>query len=306
MDTNVVKLKDQVAEARAKKQHRAKTANPWMNITEGEVDTKGQPAMATGRHPNQETSDNSVLSGKHSQKEEAPHAQLKDGPERSSKASPLRRSDSMSTRKKKYWKPNKGAKTYYINSESQLQYREDSKDVTSVASTKDLPLSRLKPIYHKPNGMLIRDCEHFKQLYPNSVDRLGSLKGEYDIKIDPTISPVAQARRKVPIESREAIEEEIKSMIKQDILKEQVEPIPWVNTYPVKPTGQVHVCLDWQPLNKAIIREHHKAPTMEEIAHKLAGAQFFMKADAHKAFLQIHLTPNARLLTMFNWRKGWL
>ena len=64
------------------------------------------------------------------------------------------------------------------------------------------------------------------------------------------------------------------------------------------------MCLDCQPLNKAIICEHHKAPTMEEIAHELAGAQFFTKADAHKAFLQIHLTPRARLLTVFNWHKG--
>ena len=62
--------------------------------------------------------------------------------------------------------------------------------------------------------------------------------------------------------------------------------------------------MDCQPLNKAIIREHHKAPTVEEIAHELAGAQFFTKADAHKAFLQIHLTPRARLLTVFNWHKG--
>ena len=104
-----------------------------------------------------------------------------------------------------------------MNSESQLQCREDPKDVTSVASTKELPLSRLKPIYHEPKGMLVRDSDHLKQLYPNSFDRLGSLRGEYDIKIDPTIAPVAQARRKVPIESREAIEDKIEYMIKEDI-----------------------------------------------------------------------------------------
>ena len=57
-------------------------------------------------------------------------------------------------------------------------------------------------------------------------------------------------------------------------------------------------------MNKVIIREHHKAPTVEEIAHEIAGSQFFTKADAHKAFLQIHLTPHARLLNVFNWHKG--
>ena len=70
-----------------------------------------------------------------------------------------------------------------------------------------------------PQGMLIRDTEHLKQLYPNSFDRLGSLRGEYDIKIDPNVPPVAQARRKVRIESREAIEDQIELMIKEDILE---------------------------------------------------------------------------------------
>ena len=81
--------------------------------------------------------------------------------------------------------------------------REDPQEVTSVASTKELPLCRLKPIYHEPKGMLITDTDHLRQLYPNSFDTLGSLRGEYDIKIDPNVAPVVQARRKVPIESRE-------------------------------------------------------------------------------------------------------
>ena len=64
------------------------------------------------------------------------------------------------------------------------------------------------------------------RLYPNSFDRLGSLKGEYDIKVDPTVPPVQHARRKVPIESKAAIEEAIDYMVKQDILEPQIEPTP--------------------------------------------------------------------------------
>ena len=64
-------------------------------------------------------------------------------------------------------------------------------------------------------------------------------------------------------------------MIAEDILEPQIEPTPWVNnaTYPVKPTGEVRPCLDCIPLNKAIIRENHTPPTVEEIAHELAGAE---------------------------------
>ena len=150
-----------------------------------------QPAAPKERQPSRDSNSYSVLSEPECpQEEEAPRVAL-DGPLRNSKDSPLRSTDSISTRKKKYWKPTKGAKTYYMNSECQLQCREDPQDVTSVASTKELPLSRLKPIYHEPRGMLITDTDHLKQLYPNSFDTLGSLRGEYDIKIDPTAATMS-------------------------------------------------------------------------------------------------------------------
>ena len=44
--------------------------------------------------------------------------------------------------------------------------------------------------------------------------------------------------------------------------------------------------------------------TVEEIAHELARATVYTKADALKAFLQIHLTHEASLLTMFNSHRG--
>ena len=107
--------------------------------------------------------------------------------------------------------------------------------------------------------------------------------------------PVQHARRKVPIESKAVIKEAIDYMVKQDILKLQIEPTPWVSsvTYPVKPTGEVRPCLDARDLNKAIIQENHNPQTVEEIAHQLAGAVVFMKADALKAFLQVHLTKES-------------
>ena len=110
----------------------------------------------------------------------------------------------------------------------------------------------------------------------------------------------------MPIESKEAIDKELDYLIEERIITEQVEPTPWVSsvTFPRKPNGDVRVCLDPSNLNKAIIREHHKPMTVEEIAHELAGARVYTKADALKAFLQIHLTHEASLLTTFNSHRG--
>ena len=188
-----------------------------------------------------------------------------------------------------------------MNGQGQLQCQQDPQDTTRVGSVKELPLCREKPIFHEPVGALITDKEQLTAMYPNSFDRIGSLKGEYTIKIDPTITPVQQARRKVPIESKKAICVALDTMIEEDILEPQIVPTPWVNsaTYPVKPLGDVRPCLDCVPLNKAIIRENHTLPTVEEITHELAGMRYFMKGDAYKAFLHVHLSKKSRELTVF-------
>ena len=208
--------------------------------------------------------------------------------------------------KRQYYQPQDDEDTYYINSEGHLQCHQDSQTIIKAPTPQELPGSKEHPIFHKPKTIKISSVEDLLRLYPNSFDRLGSLKGEYDIKVDPTVPPVQHARRKVPIESKAAIEEAIDYMVKQDILEPQIEPTPWVSsvTYPVKPTGEVRPCLDARDLNKAIIRENHKPQTVEEIAHQLAGAVVFTKADALKAFLQVHLTEESSKLLVINTHKG--
>ena len=181
-----------------------------------------------------------------------------------------------------YYQPQEDQETYYINSEGHLQCHQHSQNIIKTPTSQEFPGSKEHPIFHQPGSIKISSIEDLLRLYPNSFDRLGSLKGEYDIKVDPTVPPVQYARRKVPIESKAAIEEAIDYMVKQDILEPQIEPTPWVSsvTYPVKPTGEVRPYLDVRDLNKAIIWENHKPQTMEEIAHQLAGAVVFTKADA--------------------------
>ena len=205
-----------------------------------------------------------------------------------------------------YYQPQDDEDTYYINSEGHLQCHHDSQNIIKAPTPQELPGSKEHPIFHKPGSIKISSVEDLLRLYPNSFDRLGSLKGEYDIKVDPTVPPVQHARRKVPIESKAAIEEAIDYMVKQDILEPQIEPTLWVSsvTYPVKPTGEVRPCLDARDLKKAIIRENHKPQTVEEIAHQLAGAVVFTKADALKAFLQVHLTEESSKLLVINTHKG--
>ena len=166
--------------------------------------------------------------------------------------------------------------------------------------------SRYNPVYVKPGSVKINSVEDLKALYPNSFDCIGDMKGEYDIKLDPNVHPVQHARRKVPLEYKEEIEAELMEMKRLGIITEQVEPTPWVSslTYPKKANGKLRVCLDPKDLNRAIIRENHKAPTLEEISHQLARAKHFTKVDGNKAFFGLWLSLKSSLLTTFNTHLG--
>ena len=168
------------------------------------------------------------------------------------------------------------------------------------------PGSQFNPIYVEPGSVTIDCTRDLQVLFPNSFNCIGDMWGEYDIKTDLTVPPVQHGRRKVPIEYKEEIKKELAEMVQQRIITKQTEPTPWVSslTYPKKANGKLRICLDPKDLNKAIIHENHKAPTLKEIAHVLMGATRFSKVDSNKAFFGMHLTEEASLLTMFNTHLG--
>ena len=276
-----------------------------VNVSDEKQHSPQEPSATTGKEPKTSKSGNSVHSGPNKKITDS----VKGGPFRkhtadssNAKSGPKMKHISKEAPHRKYYKPSNDTKTFQINSKGHLQCLQDPNLINKANDKGKLAVSREAPIYHEPGTVSCKTVEDLKKLYPNSFDRLGSLKGAYNIRVDPTVKPATHARRKVSIESKKAIDKELDYLIEEEIITEQVEPTPWVSsvTFLRKPNREVRVCLDPSNLNKAIIREHHKPMTVEEIAHELAGATVYTKADALKEFLQIHLTHEASLLMTFN------
>ena len=282
-----------------------------VDVSDGEQHSQEEPSVTTGKELKTSKLGNSVHSGPNKNITDS----VKDSPfsnqtagSSNVKSGPKMKHTSKKAPCRKYYMPYNDTKTFQINSKGHLQCLQDPNLIHKPNDKGKLPGSREAPIYHEPGTVSCKTVEDLKKLYPNSFDRLGSLKGAYNIRVDPTVKPATHARRKVPIESKEAIDKELDYLIEEEIITEQVEPTPWVSslTFPRKPNGEVRVCLDPSNLNKAIIREHHKPMMVEEIAHELARVTVYTKADALKAFLQIHLTHEASLLMTFNSHRGQL
>ena len=230
-----------------------------VDVSDGEQHSQEDPSATTGKESKSSKSGNSVHSGPNKSSTDS----VKDGPFSNQttdsskvKHGPKMKHTSKKAPRRKYYKPSNDTKTFQINNKGHLQCQQDPNLIHKSNDKGKLPGSREAPIYHEPGTVSCKTMEDLKKLYPNSFDRLGSLKGAYNIRVDPTVKPATHARRKVPIESKEAIDKELDFLIEEEIITEQVEPTPWVSsvTFPQKPNGEVRVCLDPSNLNKAIIR----------------------------------------------------
>ena len=127
-------------------------------------------------------------------------------------------------------------------------------------------------------------------MFLESFDKIGSMSGKHNIKLEPNILPVQHERCRVSLEAKEEIEAELKEMTTQGINTPQVKLAPRFSslTYPCKPNGTLRVYLSPRDLNRAIICEHQKPPTLVEIIYKFASSSTCSKLETN-VFWKIQL-----------------
>ena len=114
----------------------------------------------------------------------------------------------------------------------------------------------------------------------------------HHIQIDPTVNPVVEAPRRIPLALRSQVKEELDRM-------QQLGVITPVTVTVVKP-GKLRIYIDPRHLNSAIKREHYPMPTVEEVLSRLPQAKVFSKFDASSGFWQLQLDEQSSELTTFN------
>ena len=111
---------------------------------------------------------------------------------------------------------------------------------------------------------------------------------------------------KIALSLQNKLEKELEEMVKQGIIAPAEGHSNWINSLVIreKPNGRLRVCLDPKDHNKAIRREHHPIPTLEDITPRPHGCTLFSKLDALHGYWNIKLDEESTLLTTFNTHKG--
>lgn len=149
-----------------------------------------------------------------------------------------------------------------------------------------------------------QSCKQLMSEYSDVVkEGIGCIPGEYEIKMDTSVTPVIHAPRSVPVALRQKVKEELDRMEEAGIIQKVTEPTPWVSSMVVvskKEKDQVRICIDPTDLNKAILREHHPMNHIDDIATRLHGSKWFSTLDANMGYFQMRLTDQSSWLTTFN------
>ena len=107
--------------------------------------------------------------------------------------------------------------------------------------------------------------------------------------------------RRPPIAIKSKVKAKLDEMVANNIIAPVSEPTDWISALLVvtKPNGDIRVCCDPKPLNKALLRNHHLMPTIDDILPELTDAKVFSSVDASHAFWHVELDDESSKLTTY-------
>ena len=107
---------------------------------------------------------------------------------------------------------------------------------------------------------------------------------------------------------RKKVSKELENLEREGIIEKVEGATPWVSPVVVVPKPQdseaIRLCIAMRMANRAILREWHVTPTIEEIVQDLNGATVFSKLDLRSAYNQLELDEDSRSITTFCTHEG--
>ncbi|UYV68351.1 K02A2.6-like [Cordylochernes scorpioides] len=193
------------------------------------------------------------------------------------------------------------------NSFSEEIYVIDKKVESLLGGKASFELGIIKRVNHV-NESMSTNIETLVQEHEHLFHGLGTIKGySHKVTLKDNYRPIAQRCRRIPYAMVEAVNQELDKMLENGIIEEVHQGSEWVSNIIVVPkrdSEEIRLCIDLREVNKAILRERHPIPTIDNMLHALKGAKVFAKLDAKKGFWQVDLDPQSRPLTTFITHRG--
>lgn len=171
----------------------------------------------------------------------------------------------------------------------------NSQDVDSVLASIDIEPGLL-PGQKEQIENLIRE---FAECFSTSSKVRRTSIAKHRIIVDESVRPICQHPYRVSPKEREAIGNQVKEMLKDDVI--QPSASPWASPVVLvkKKDQTLRFCIDYRKLNAVTKRDVYPLPRIDDTLDRLRDAKFFSCLDLKNGYWQIEVDERDREKTAF-------
>lgn len=148
-------------------------------------------------------------------------------------------------------------------------------------------------------NQLVTLLNKYSTIFTRGFSRSRVTTGELQIRLkNPDKFVERRPYRLSPVE-REKVQQIIKELIDNDIVRESKSPYSSPIILVKKKNGEDRMCVDYRELNSNTIRDHYPLPLIADQIDKLAGGQFYTTLDMASGFHQIPVAADSIEKTAF-------
>jgi hypothetical protein len=127
---------------------------------------------------------------------------------------------------------------------------------------------------------------------------------EFKIELQPGTAPIAKALYKMsPVEIKE-LKIQLQGLLDKGYIHPSTSPWGCSALFVEKKDKELHLCVDYRPLNAVTIKNKYPLPRIDILFDQLAGAQVFSKIDLCSSYHQIKICAEDIPKTAFTTRYG--
>jgi hypothetical protein len=169
-------------------------------------------------------------------------------------------------------------------------------------------ISRIKASLHHKTELKLEDIHvvrEFSDVFPNDLPRMPPERAiEFKIELQPSTAPIAKAPYKMsPMELKE-LKIQLQGLLDKGYIHPSISPWGCSTLFVEKKDKELHLCVDYHPLNAVTIKNNYPLPRIDILFDQLARAQVFSKIDLRSGYHQIKIRAEDIPKTAFTTRYG--
>ena len=116
--------------------------------------------------------------------------------------------------------------------------------------------------------------------------------------------PIRQALRRIPQTQAQAVDEQLETMIKQNLIKPSQSNFASNVVLVKKKDGTYRFCVDYRRVNDISVKDAYPLPRIDECLDTMTGSAWFFTIDLRSGYFQVELAQEDAHKTAFITRRG--